>query len=79
TFNRGARSFAYGFTGGSNDAPVMSDDFTQPYYKIINRLSANLALTADMSLGLLAGDIKRKEMLSGRLADIHAYLFIASS
>ncbi|WP_151838341.1 acyl-CoA dehydrogenase [Acinetobacter ursingii] len=79
TFNRGARSFAYGFTGGSNDAPVISDVFTQPYYKIINRLSANLALTADMSLGLLAGDIKRKEMLSGRLADIHAYLFIASS
>ncbi len=50
-----------------------------PYYKIINRLSANFALTADMCLGLLAGDIKRKEMLSGRLADIHAHLFIASS
>lgn len=79
TFNRGARSFAYGFTGGSSDSPVISDDFTQPYYKIINRFSANLALTADMSLGLLAGDIKRKEMLSGRLADIHAHIFIASA
>ncbi|MDR6628197.1 acyl-CoA dehydrogenase [Acinetobacter lwoffii] len=79
TFNRTARSFAYAFTGGSSTAPQSAVDFTQPYYKIINRLSANFALTADMCLGLLAGDIKRKEMLSGRLADIHAHLFIASS
>lgn len=32
-----------------------------------------------MSLGLLAGDLKRKEMLSGRLADIHAHLFISTA
>ena len=32
-----------------------------------------------MCLGLLAGDIKRKEMLSGRLADIHAQMFIATA
>ncbi|KGT47111.1 MULTISPECIES: acyl-CoA dehydrogenase [Acinetobacter] len=79
TFNRTARSVAYAFTGGSGAAPQSSVDFTRPYYKIINRLSANFALTADMCLGLLAGDIKRKEMLSGRLADIHAHLFIASA
>lgn len=79
TFNRTARSFAYAFTGGASAAPQSAVDFTRPYYKVINRLSANFALTADMCLGLLAGDIKRKEMLSGRLADIHAHLFIASS
>jgi acyl-CoA dehydrogenase len=79
TFNRTARSFAYAFSGGSSAAAQNAVDFTRPYYKIINRLSANFALTADMCLGLLAGDIKRKEMLSGRLADIHAHLFIASS
>lgn len=78
TFNRVARSFAYGFTGGSHDAPKGADDFSRPYYKYINRLSANFAFTADMCLGLLAGDIKRKEMLSGRLADMVAYLFIAT-
>ena len=32
-----------------------------------------------MSLGLLAGDLKRKEMLSGRLADIHSHLFICTA
>lgn len=79
TFNRAARSVFYGFSGGSNRAPHSADAFTKPYYKIINRLSSNFALTADMCLGLLAGDIKRKEMLSGRLSDIHAYLFIATS
>ncbi len=79
TFNRTARSFAYGYFGGSSNASAKSDAFSRPYYKTINRLSANFSLTADMCLGLLAGDIKRKEMLSGRLADIHSYLFIATA
>ncbi|MDR6795480.1 acyl-CoA dehydrogenase [Acinetobacter calcoaceticus] len=79
TFNRGAKSFAYGWTGGSGDAPQSVDQFTASYYKTINRFSANFALVADMALGLLAGDLKRKEMLSGRLADIHAHLFISTA
>lgn len=79
TFNRGARSCAYGWTGGSSDAPQSADQFTTSYYKTINRFSANFALVSDMSLGLLAGDLKRKEMLSGRLADIHAHLFISTA
>ena len=79
TFNRTARAFAYGYIGGASDTPQSANDFTRPYYKIINRLSADFALTADMCLGLLAGDIKRKEMLSGRLADIHANLFISTA
>ncbi|WP_201586557.1 acyl-CoA dehydrogenase [Psychrobacter jeotgali] len=79
TFNRGAKAFVAGYFGGSSKAPSFADSFTRPYYKHINRLSASFALTADMALGLLAGDLKRKEMLSGRLADIHAHLFIATA
>lgn len=79
TFNRTARAFAYAFTGGPSNSPASADEFSRPYYKKINRFSADFALTADMCLGLLAGDIKRKEMLSGRLADIHSYLFIATA
>lgn len=79
TFNRGAKSFAYGWTGGSSDAPQSVDQFTASYYKTINRFSSNFALVSDMALGLLAGDLKRKEMLSGRLADIHAHLFISTA
>ncbi|KXZ63852.1 acyl-CoA dehydrogenase [Acinetobacter venetianus] len=79
TFNRAAKAVAFGFTGGSDQASKQADDFSKPYYALINRLSADFALTADMALGLLAGDLKRKEMLSGRLADIHAHLFIATA
>ncbi len=79
TFNRGAKAFIAGYVGGSDNAPRFADAFTRPYYKHINRLSAGFALTADMALGLLAGDLKRKEMLSGRLADIHSHLFIATA
>jgi acyl-CoA dehydrogenase len=79
TFNRGAKALVAGYIGGSNHAPQFADSFTRPYYKHINRLSASFALTADMALGLLAGDLKRKEMLSGRLADIHSHLFIATA
>ena len=79
TFNRGAKAFVAGYVGGSSKAPSYADGFTRPYYKHINRLSASFALTADMALGLLAGDLKRKEMLSGRLADIHSHLFIATA
>ncbi|WP_350560236.1 acyl-CoA dehydrogenase [Psychrobacter sp. CAL346-MNA-CIBAN-0220] len=79
TFNRGAKAFIAGYVGGSDEAPSFADSFTRPYYKHINRLSASFALTADMALGLLAGDLKRKEMLSGRLSDIHGHLFIATA
>ena len=79
TFNRTARSFSYGIFGGPSDASAQTDAFSRPFYKTINRFSSNFALTADLCLGLLAGDIKRKEMLSGRLADIHAHLFIATA
>lgn len=79
TFNRGAKAFVAGYMGGSSHAPIFVDAFTRPYYQHINRLSADFALTADMALGLLAGDLKRKEMLSGRLADIHGHLFIATA
>ncbi len=79
TFNRTARSFNYGIFGGPSDASAQIDAFSRPFYTTINRFSANFALTADLCLGLLAGDIKRKEMVSGRLADIHSHLFIATA
>lgn len=79
TFNRAAKALAFGLTGGSKEGSSSADDFSKPYYAMINRMSADFALTADMALGILAGDLKRKEMLSGRLADIHAHLFIATA
>ncbi|ENX07461.1 acyl-CoA dehydrogenase [Acinetobacter courvalinii] len=79
TFNRAAKALAFSITGGSDEGSKNADDFSKVYYSKINRFSADFALTADMALGILAGDLKRKEMLSGRLADIHAHLFIATA
>ncbi|WDZ52203.1 acyl-CoA dehydrogenase [Acinetobacter vivianii] len=79
TFNRAAKAVAFSITGGSDEGSKQADDFSKGYYNTINRFSADFALTADMALGILAGDLKRKEMLSGRLADIHAHLFIATA
>lgn len=79
TFNRAAKALAFSITGGSDEGSKNADNFSKRYYSKINRFSADFALTADMALGILAGDLKRKEMLSGRLADIHAHLFIATA
>lgn len=80
TFNRAVVTLVNSVTGGHfTPAPNTATEFTKPYYKTINRFSSAFALTADMALGILAGDLKRKEMLSGRLADIHSNLLMATS
>jgi acyl-CoA dehydrogenase len=47
--------------------------------KLIARLSAKYALTADLAMGLLGGKLKRMELLSARLGDVLSALYIASA
>jgi hypothetical protein len=42
-------------------------------------MSRALALSADFSMLMLGGDLKRKEMLSARLGDVLSHLYIASA
>ncbi len=49
------------------------------WYQKLTRLSASFALVADAALGLLGGELKRKERLSGRFADCLAELYLASA
>jgi acyl-CoA dehydrogenase len=49
------------------------------YFQKATRLSAAFALTADAALMLLGGNLKRKEKLSGRLADILSNLYLLSA
>ena len=42
-------------------------------------LSAGFALTSDVAMLFLGGDLKRKEKLSARLGDILSQLYIAST
>lgn len=49
------------------------------YYRRSTRLSAAFALAADVAMGTLGGTLKRKEALTGRLSDIHAWLYLSSA
>jgi len=52
---------------------------TKRYYQQIERMSAVLALIADVSMGLLGGQLKRRENTSARLGDVLSYLYLASA
>jgi acyl-CoA dehydrogenase len=45
----------------------------------LSRLSAAFALVSDVAMATLAGQLKRREKLSGRLADVLAWLYLASA
>ncbi|MDP3082567.1 MAG: DUF1974 domain-containing protein, partial [Rubrivivax sp.] len=47
--------------------------------RLIARVSAKYALTADLAMGLLGGRLKRMELLSARLGDVLAHLYLASA
>ena len=65
--------------GRSSSVPANADDFSKRWYQRINLLSAALASMSDIALGVLGGNLKRRELLSARLGDVHSQLFIASS
>ncbi|MDH5392253.1 MAG: acyl-CoA dehydrogenase [Gammaproteobacteria bacterium] len=52
---------------------------TAYYYRQLNRLSACFAVMSDMSLAVLGGGLKRREKISGRLADALSNLYILSA
>jgi acyl-CoA dehydrogenase len=51
----------------------------RPYYQAVSRFSSAFALTADVALLTLGGALKRKEKLSGRMADILGHLYLVSA
>ena len=54
-------------------------DKSNRYAKHLNWLSSALALSSDVALMTLGGDLKRKENLSARLGDVLSQLYIASA
>jgi acyl-CoA dehydrogenase len=51
---------------------------TAGYYRHLSRFSAAFAIVSDTAMGTLGGSLKRREKISGRLADALAYLYLAS-
>ena len=50
---------------------------TRRYFQQLTRLSSSFALIADVSMFVLGGSLKRRELLSARLGDILAQLYLA--
>ncbi|MFW2440662.1 MAG: acyl-CoA dehydrogenase [Arenicellales bacterium] len=63
------------------DARIISapDSHARRYYQQLSRMSACFAVAADTSVMLLGGSLKRREALSGRLADALSYLYLGSA
>jgi len=52
---------------------------TRCYYRQASRMSAVLALVSDAAMLALGGELKRRESLSGRLADVLGHLYLVSA
>jgi acyl-CoA dehydrogenase len=72
------RSIWFSLTGGRLSSAPFRDE-TARYYRTMQGYSANLALLADVSMGVLGGSLKRRERLSARLGDILSYLYLGSA
>ncbi|HPG94697.1 MAG TPA: acyl-CoA dehydrogenase, partial [Dokdonella sp.] len=64
---------------GSRLAGVPQTEDTARYYQHLSRFSAAFTILSDTAMGTLGGSLKRREKISGRLADGLAYLYLASA
>ncbi|MHB2264626.1 acyl-CoA dehydrogenase [Aliihoeflea sp. PC F10.4] len=72
------RAFVRGWTGGLV-SPAPSRAALSGHWRQLSRYAAAFALLADLSLLTLGGALKRKEMLSARLGDILAELYLGAA
>ncbi len=78
TLSNAARALFLGLTG-ARAVPVPVDGPARCYARQITRLSAAFAFASDVAMLVLGGALKRREKLSGRLADALSYLYLASA
>ncbi len=79
TVSNGARALWLGLTNARwQSVPNEARDESY-YYQQATRMSAAFALVADVAMSTLGGDLKRKEKLSGRLADMLSQLYLISA
>ncbi len=73
-----SRSVVLSLTRGA----LASSPVTGPaagYYKKLSWASASFATTADMAMSMIGGNLKRKEALTGRFADIFSWLYLGNA
>ncbi|HET8900033.1 MAG TPA: acyl-CoA dehydrogenase [Rhodanobacteraceae bacterium] len=75
---RGVRAWLLGLSGARlARVPAAADLGRQ--YQHLSRFSAAFAFLSDIAMGTLGGSLKRREKISGRMADVLAWLYIASA
>lgn len=72
------RAMARAWTGGRIGPAPHAGPVTD-IYRQLSRWSAAYALIADMAFLTIGGDLKRKEMISGRMGDILSEMYILSA
>jgi acyl-CoA dehydrogenase len=72
------RSFFLALTGGRL-VRVPSLGPTAAYARRLTRMSASFALLTDVAMLTLGGNLKRREKISGRFADILGHMYMASA
>ncbi|HMI30505.1 MAG TPA: acyl-CoA dehydrogenase [Candidatus Limnocylindrales bacterium] len=74
-----ARCFGHALTGATLARPAGVPGPAGEYLARFTRLSAAFALVSDAAMGTLGGQLKRREKISGRLADALAWLYLGSA
>ncbi len=78
TISNGLRSLWLGLTKARlARAPVTNASAC--YYRHLTRFSSAFAFVSDIAMLTLGGDLKRREKLSGRLADVLSHLYLSSA
>ncbi|MBE9568554.1 MAG: acyl-CoA dehydrogenase [Proteobacteria bacterium] len=72
------RSFWFGLTF-AKFTYTPGDKHTHRYYQQLTKMSSAFALLADICVGVLGGSLKRREKISGRLADALSNMYVMSA
>ncbi|HHJ36189.1 MAG TPA: acyl-CoA dehydrogenase [Gammaproteobacteria bacterium] len=72
------RSFWFGISYAKL-VTTPGDKNTQHYYQQLVKMSSAFAFMADICVGVLGGSLKRREKISGRLADALANMYVISA
>jgi acyl-CoA dehydrogenase len=77
-FTNVARAFLLALTGARlTSAPT--DAGVGHYFKCLSRMSAAFAVISDAAMATLGGKLKRREKITGRLADALAWMYLATA
>lgn len=71
------RSTWFSITGARLAGSPFMDETSQ-YYRAMQRYSSNMAFLSDVAMGVLGGELKRRERISARLGDLLSYLYLGS-